>query len=153
MLHVIFFEPRIPGNTGAAIRLSACTGSMLHLVEPLCFDMDDTKLKRAGLDYHDLAHVKVHPNLDSALDAVPGNVYAFTGHTSNMYTDVHYESDDGLMFGPEPTGLPEWAMDHPRVTKRVRIHMVENIRSLNLANSASIALYEAWRQLGFPGGV
>ena len=106
---------------------------MLHLVEPLCFDMDDTKLKRAGLDYHDLAHVKVHPNLDSALDAVPGNVYAFTGHTSNMYTDVHYESDDGLM--------------------RVRIHMVENIRSLNLANSASIALYEAWRQLGFPGGV
>ena len=126
---------------------------MLHLVEPLCFDMDDTKLKRAGLDYHDLAHVKVHPNLDSALDAVPGNVYAFTGHTSNMYTDVHYESDDGLMFGPEPTGLSEWAMDHPRVTERVRIHMVENIRSLNLANSASIALYEAWRQLGFPGGV
>lgn len=115
--------------------------------------MDDTKLKRAGLDYHDLAHVKVHPNLDSALADVPGNVYAFTGHTKNMYTDVQYQGDDGLMFGPEPTGLPEWAMEHPRVTRRVRIHMLEHIRSLNLANSASIALYEAWHQLGFPGGV
>ncbi|MDO4664631.1 MAG: tRNA (cytidine(34)-2'-O)-methyltransferase [Actinomycetaceae bacterium] len=153
MLHVIFFEPRIPGNTGAAIRLSACTGSMLHLVEPLCFDMDDAKLRRAGLDYHDLAHVQVHPNFEDALAAVPGNVYAFTGHTTKMYTDVDYAEGDGLLFGPEPTGLPQWAMEHERVTAKVRIHMLAGVRSLNLANSASIGLYEAWRQLGFPGGV
>ncbi|HHT40099.1 MAG TPA: tRNA (cytidine(34)-2'-O)-methyltransferase [Actinomyces sp.] len=152
MLHVIFFEPRIPGNSGAAIRLSACTGSMLHLVDPL-FDMDDTKLKRAGLDYHDLAHVRVYETLDEALAEVPGNVYAFTGHATTYYSDIAYEDGDGLMFGPEPTGLPEEVMDHPRVTKRVRIQMREGIRSLNLANSASIGLYEAWRQLGYPGGI
>ena len=153
VLHLIFFEPKIPGNTGAAIRLSACTGSMLHLVEPLAFDMDDTKLRRAGLDYHDLAHVQVHPDFDSALAAVPGRIFAFTGHSSVLYTDVEYCDGDGLLFGPEPTGLPDEAMAHPRVESRVRIHMLEGVRSLNLANSASIALYEAWRQLGFPGGV
>jgi tRNA (cytidine/uridine-2'-O-)-methyltransferase len=149
---VIFFEPRIPGNSGAAIRLSACTGSMLHLIDPL-FDMDDTKLKRAGLDYHDLAHVRVHNTLDEALAEVPGNVYAFTGHATTFYSEIAYEDGDGLMFGPEPTGLPEEVMAHPRVTERVRIQMREGIRSLNLANSASIGLYEAWRQLGYPGGI
>lgn len=153
MLHVIFYEPRIPGNTGAAIRLSACTGSMLHLVEPLCFDMDDAKLRRAGLDYHDLAHVKVHPNFEDALADVPGKVYAFTGHASTMYTDISYQDGDGLLFGPEPTGLPEEAMRHPRIAELVRIHMLPGVRSLNLANSASIGLYEAWRQLDFVGGV
>lgn len=149
---MIFFEPRIPGNSGAAIRLSACTGSMLHLIDPL-FDMDDTKLKRAGLDYHDLAHVRVHNTLDEALAEVPGNVYAFTGHATTFYSEIAYEDGDGLMFGPEPTGLPEEVMAHPRVTERVRIQMREGIRSLNLANSASIGLYEAWRQLGYPGGI
>lgn len=124
---------------------------MLHLINPL-FDMDDTKLKRAGLDYHDLAHVQVHDTLDEALENVPGAVYAFTGHTTNHYSDVRYEDGDGLLFGPEPTGLPEEAMAHPRVTKRVRIQMTPGTRSLNLANSAAIGLYEAWRQLGFPGG-
>ncbi|MDO5034674.1 MAG: tRNA (cytidine(34)-2'-O)-methyltransferase [Actinomycetaceae bacterium] len=152
MLHVIFFEPRIPGNSGAAIRLSACTGSMLHLVDPL-FDMDDTKLKRAGLDYHDLAHVRVHDTIDEALAQVPGNIYAFTGHATKYYSDIAYADGDGLLFGPEPTGLPEEVMAHPRVTERVRIQMTPGTRSLNLANSASIGLYEAWRQLGFPGGI
>lgn len=153
MLHIIFWEPEIPGNTGAAIRLSACTGSMLHLVEPLGFDMDDAKLRRAGLDYHDLAHVMVHKNLDDALAQVPGRVWALTGHTLSMYSDVAYQDGDGLLFGRESVGLSEEAMNHPRVNKRIRIHMREGIRSLNLANSASIVLYEAWRQLGFPGGV
>lgn len=153
VLHVIFFEPRIPGNTGAAIRLSACTGSVLHLVEPLAFDMEDSKLRRAGLDYHDLAHVRVHPDLDDALADVPGRIWAFTGHTHTLYTDIAYADGDGLLFGPEPDGLPEWVMEHPRVASRVRIQMVEGVRSLNLANSASIGLYEAWRQLGFPGGI
>lgn len=153
MLHVIFWEPEIPGNTGAAIRLSACTGSMLHLVRPLGFDMDDAKLRRAGLDYHDLAHVIVHDCLDEALEQVPGRVWAFTGHAHTMHCDVSYEDGDGLLFGRESVGLSPDAMRHPRVEDLVRIHMVEGARSLNLANSASIALYEAWRQLGFPAGV
>ncbi|OKL49028.1 tRNA (uridine(34)/cytosine(34)/5-carboxymethylaminomethyluridine(34)-2'-O)-methyltransferase TrmL [Boudabousia liubingyangii] len=153
MLHVIFYEPRIAGNTGNAIRLSACTGSMLHLVEPLCFEMDDAKLRRAGLDYHDLAHVQVHPDYESALAAVPGRIWAFTGHASKFHTQIEYADGDGLLFGPEPTGLPEEAMAHPRVAERVRIPMLPGVRSLNLANSASIGLYEAWRQLGFPEGV
>lgn len=153
VLHVIYFEPRIPGNTGAAIRLSACTGSLLHLVEPLAFDMDDAKLRRAGLDYRDLAHVRVHPDLDDALAAVPGRIWAFTGHTDQLYTDVSYRDGDGLMFGPEPSGLPEEVLAHPRVASRVRIQMRPGARSLNLTIAASIGLYEAWRQLGFPGGV
>ena len=153
MLHIIFWEPEIPGNTGAAIRLSACTGSMLHLVKPLGFDMDDAKLRRAGLDYHDLAPVMVHASLDDALAQVPGRVWALTGHATSMYSDVAYRDGDGLLFGRESVGLSEEAMNHPRVRERVRIHMREGVRSLNLANSASIVLYEAWRQLGFPGGV
>ncbi|MDO5728920.1 MAG: tRNA (cytidine(34)-2'-O)-methyltransferase [Actinomycetaceae bacterium] len=153
MLHVIFFEPRIPGNTGAAIRLSACTGSMLHVVNPL-FDMtDDTKLKRAGLDYHDLAHVTTHDTLDEVFEQVPGKVYAFTGHASTFHTEISYGDGDGLLFGPEPTGLPQEVMDDPRLADLVRIPMLADIRSLNLANSAAIGLYEAWRQLGFVGGV
>ncbi|WP_350257506.1 tRNA (cytidine(34)-2'-O)-methyltransferase [Scrofimicrobium sp. R131] len=153
MLHMVFFEPKIPGNSGAAIRLAACTGAMLHLVEPLAFDMDDAKLRRAGLDYHDLAHVRVHPNLEEALEQIPGRIWAFTGHATRWHTEVEYRDGDGLLFGPEPTGLPEEVMAHPRVEDRIRIPMREGIRSLNLANSASIGLYEAWRQLGFPDGV
>ena len=153
MLHIIFWEPEIPGNTGAAIRLSACTGSMLHLVKPLGFDMDDAKLRRAGLDYHDLAHVMVNESLDDALAQVPGRVWALTGHATSMYSDVASQDGDALLFGRESVGLSEEAMNHPRVRERVRIHMREGVRSLNLANSASIVLYEAWRQLGFPGGV
>ncbi len=153
MLHLVFFEPEIPGNSGAAIRLSACTGAMLHLVEPLGFKMDDAKLRRAGLDYHDLAHVKVHASLDAAFAQIPGRIWAFTGHAKKMYTDVTYTDGDGLLFGRESVGLSEEALNHPRVFAPVRIHMREGVRSLNLANSASIALYEAWRQLGFPSGV
>ena len=108
MLHIVFWEPEIPGNTGAAIRLSACTGSMLHLVRPLGFDMDDA--------------------------------------------DVAYGDGAGLLLGRESVGLSEEAMSHPGVAGRVRITMVPGVRSLNLANSAAIVLYEAWRQLGFPGG-
>lgn len=153
MLHIIFFEPEIPGNSGNAIRLSACTNCMLHLVEPLSFDMDSAKVKRAGLDYHDMAHVKVHPNLEDAFKDIPGKIYAFTGHTKNFFTDVTYNDGDGLLFGRESTGLPEEVMAHKRVEKRLRIPMMPNNRSLNLAVSASIAVYEAWRQANFPGAV
>lgn len=151
MLHVIFFEPRIPGNSGAAIRLSANTGSMLHLVDPL-FDMEDAKLRRAGLDYHDLARTRVHTTWEECLAEVPGRIFAFTAHTTRFYTDVDWREDDALLFGPEPTGLPEEIMADPRVSDRLRIPMAEGNRSLNLANSAAIGLYEAWRSLGFPGG-
>lgn len=151
VLHVVFFEPRIPGNTGAVIRLSANSGAIFHVVDPL-FDMDDAKLRRAGLDYHDLANTRVHQNFDECLEQLPGRIFAFTAHTDTLYTDVSWQDGDALLFGPEPTGLPQEILDHPRVTGLTRIPMVEGNRSLNLANSASIGLYEAWRQLGFPGG-
>lgn len=151
MLHIAFFEPKIPGNTGAAIRLAACTGAVLHLVEPLGFEMEATKLRRAGLDYHDLAHVQVHPNLDDLLRHIPGRTWAFAGRASTTYTQVQYEDGDCLLFGPEPDGLPKWVLADPRISSLVRIEMVPGARSLNLANAASIGLYEAWRQLGFPG--
>ncbi len=157
MFHIVFFEPRIPPNTGNAIRMSAATGSMLHLVEPLGFDLSDTKLRRAGLDYHDLAHVEVHPDFDALVaylaEHASGRIYAFTGHTERWYTDVSYEDGDALLFGPEPTGLPREVLDDPRVTAQLRIPMRPGVRSLNLSNSAAIATFEAWRQNGFAGGV
>ena len=157
MFHIVFFEPRIPQNTGNAIRNSAATGNLLHLVEPLGFEMSDTKLKRAGLDYHDLAHVKIHPNFDALMAFLEaegtGRIYAFTGHTDHHFTDVSYEPGDALLFGPEPTGLPEEILADERITGAVRIPMRPGIRSLNLSNSAAIATYEAWRQNGFAGGV
>jgi tRNA (cytidine/uridine-2'-O-)-methyltransferase len=149
--HLVFFEPCIPGNTGNAIRLAAVTGARLHLVEPLGFQMDEPKLRRAGLDYHDLAAVEVHPTLDAALDTLAGRVFAFTTRGTTSYTDVVYRPDDVLLFGPEPTGLPENVLAHPRLTEQVTIPMRPGLRSLNLTNAASIAVYEAWRQLGFPG--
>ena len=153
MLHLDYFEPRIPGNTGSAIRLAAGTGSTLHLVEPLGFDLSEAKLRRAGLDYHDLAHVVVHPDLEALLSAVPGRVLAFTTSATRRYTDVEYRDDDVLLFGPEPTGLPPEVLAHPRVVEQVRIPMLAGRRSMNLTNAAAVATYEAWRQLGFPGGV
>lgn len=152
MLHVIFFEPRIPGNTGAAIRLSACTGFMLHVVNPL-FQMENSKLRRAGLDYHDLALTHTHETLDEALAEVPGRLWAFTGHATKHHTEIAYEDGDGLLFGCEPDGLPAEVMADPRISELVRIPMRPGTRSLNLANSAAIAMYESWRQLGFPGGI
>lgn len=151
---IAFFEPRIPQNTGNAIRLSAVTGAALHLIEPLGFDLSEPKLRRAGLDYHDLAHVVVHTGLDAAAHAWAGSrVFAFTTQATDVYTDVEYREDDVLLFGPEPTGLPPEALAHPAVTAQLRIPMLPQRRSLNLTSSASIAIYEAWRQLGFPGGV
>jgi tRNA (cytidine/uridine-2'-O-)-methyltransferase len=150
MFRILFHEPRIPGNTGNAIRLAAATGAELHLVEPLGFDLSDAQLRRAGLDYHDLAVLTVHPDLDAAFDALgPARVFAFTTSAERVYTDVDYEPGDVLMFGAEPGDLPEDALEHPRVTDRLRLPMVPGRRSMNLANCASIAVYEAWRQHDF----
>lgn len=152
MFHVVFFSPRIPPNTGNAIRMVACTGATLHLVEPLGFQLTDAHLRRAGLDYHDLARVVVHPDLDDAAAHLPGRMFAFTGRGTTRYTDIAYEPGDALLFGPEPDGLPDWVLADPRVTGLVRIPMLPGIRSLNLSNSAAIATYEAWRQHGFAAG-
>ena len=152
MVHVFLHNPVIAGNTGNAIRLAAVTGARLHRIEPLGFDFEDAKLRRAGLDYHDLAEVRIHPDLETALAVVPtSRVFAFTARATTTYEQVAYTRDDVLLFGTEPTGLPEEVMAHERVTDRVRIPMLPARRSLNLANSASIAVYEAWRQLGFDG--
>ncbi|MGB9013001.1 tRNA (cytidine(34)-2'-O)-methyltransferase [Aeromicrobium sp.] len=150
MFRIMFHEPRIAGNTGAAIRLAAVTGCELHLVEPLGFDLEESKLKRAGLDYHDLAVMTVHADLDAALAALnPPQVYAFTATGETTYTDVAYAPNDVLLFGAEPTGLPQHVLDDPRVTARVRLPMLAGRRSMNLANTASVAVYEAWRQHDF----
>ncbi|AWE42425.1 tRNA (cytidine(34)-2'-O)-methyltransferase [Actinobaculum sp. 352] len=152
VFHIVFYEPRIPGNTGAAIRLAACTGSTLHLIEPLGFDFSDTHLKRAGLDYHDLANVHIHRDFDAFLGTVvPARVFAFTGHTSNNFAAASYQPGDALLFGPEPSGLPARIISHPTITQAVRIPMLPGLRSLNLTNSASIAVYEAWKQNGYAG--
>jgi len=150
----MFFEPRIPQNTGSAIRISAVTGAELHLVEPLGFDLSEPKLRRAGLDYHDLAHVVVHADLAAAWAALPdARVFAFTTRATRRFTDVAYEPGDVLLFGPEPTGLPDDVLADPRITDQVVIPMIPGRRSLNLANSAALAVYEAWRQMGFTGAV
>ncbi|MEX0831950.1 MAG: tRNA (cytidine(34)-2'-O)-methyltransferase [Nitriliruptoraceae bacterium] len=151
--HLMFFQPRLPGNTGSTIRLAAVTGARLHLIEPLGFDLDEPKLRRAGLDYHDMATVEVHPDLDAALDALPdARVFAFVTRATTLYTDVIYRPDDVLLFGPETSGLSDDLLAHPRISGRVAIPMLAQRRSLNLANAASIVIYEAWRQLGFVHG-
>jgi tRNA (cytidine/uridine-2'-O-)-methyltransferase len=152
VFHIVFVEPRIPSNTGNAIRTAAVTGSHLHLVEPLGFTMTDAKLRRAGLDYHDLATVTVHPTLTHLWAAVlPSRVYAFTVNGRTCYADIGYRPGDVLMFGHEPAGLSAEVLADPNVSDLVRIPMLAGRRSLNLANSASIATYEAWRQQGFAG--
>ena len=152
MFHVVFVEPKIPPNTGNAIRMAAATGAHLHLVEPLGFTMTDAQLRRAGLDYHDLATVSVHPTIEDLWSVVlPASVYAFTAAATALYTDVCFQAGDVLLFGTEPTGLSAEVLADPRVTDRIRIPMLPGRRSLNLANSAAIATYEAWRQAGFDG--
>ena len=154
MFRILFHEPAIAGNTGNTIRLAAGTGAELHLVEPLGFDFADAKLRRAGLDYHDLAVVTVHPSLDAAFEALAeGSVYAFTASAGTPYTDIAYEPGDILLFGTEPTGLPEDVLKHPRIADQVRLPMLDGRRSMNLANCAAVAVYEAWRQHGFNGAV
>ncbi|MDO5683696.1 MAG: TrmH family RNA methyltransferase [Propionibacteriaceae bacterium] len=149
-VRLLFHEPRIPQNTGTTIRLAAAVGCELHLAGPLGFELTDTKLKRAGLDYYDLACTRVHEDLESAYAALlPARVIAFTTKAETVYTDVAFQPDDVLMFGPEPTGLAASVLADPRITLQVRIPMLPGRRSLNLANAAAIAAYEAWRQTQF----
>lgn len=150
MFSIVFYHPEIPPNTGNAMRLAAVTGCQLHLIEPLGYDMDDAKLRRAGMDYRDRAVVNVHAHVDAWREATsPKRVFAFTVDTELRYTDVAYEPGDSLLFGPESVGLPDEVQAESWITERVRIPMVPGVRSINLSNAAAIAVYEAWRQNDF----
>lgn len=152
MFHLILYHPEIPGNTGNAIRLAANTGAHLHLIHPLGFSMDSTRLKRAGLDYHDLARVHEHASLEDCMDLLGGRVWAFTAHAPRGYTEAHFQPEDGLLFGPETRGLPPEVLGSYPEEHRLRIPMVPGSRSLNLSNAVAVALFEAWRQQAFHGG-
>jgi len=148
----MFYSPRIAPNTGNAIRMVAATGCELHLVEPLGFDLSEPKLRRAGLDYHDLASVTVHRSLGEAWAAMEGaRVFAFTAHAGRSFDEIRYAPGDVLLFGPEPTGLDDATLADPHITTQVRIPMLPGRRSLNLSNAAAVAAYEAWRQHGYDG--
>lgn len=152
MLDLVFFQPEIPPNTGNAMRLAAVTGTRLHLIEPLGFDMDDARLRRAGMDYRDRAAVQVHAGLETFYREVrPERVFALTVDGELGYTEISYKAGDALLFGPESVGLPDDVIEDLRVDARLRIPMIPNVRSINLANAAAIVVYEAWRQLGFEG--
>ncbi len=154
MFRVLFHEPRIPPNTGNAIRLVAGTGCELHLVRPLGFDMSEPHLRRAGLDYHDLASVTVHDDLSAAWTALaPQRVWAFTARAQRSFADVAYAPADVLLFGPEPTGLTPEVLADPHVTAALRIPLLPARRSMNLANAAAVVVYEAWRQHGYRGAL
>lgn len=152
MLHVVLFEPEIPPNTGNIIRLCANTGFKLHLVEPLGFEFDDKRLRRAGLDYHEFAAVNVHPDLESCIQAVqPRKVWALTTKGTRAHIDADFEPGDMLLFGPETRGLPEEVREQFPYEQWLRMPMVADSRSLNLSNACAVIVYEAWRQCGFTG--
>ena len=149
---MVLYEPEIPPNTGNIIRLCANTGASLHLIEPLGFAWDNSRLKRAGLDYHDLTLVTRHKSFDNYLVAEkPDRIFAFTTKASLPHTAPEYRAGDVMMFGPETRGLPEHMLNELPNEQCLRIPMQKDSRSLNLANAVSIALYEGWRQLGFVG--
>lgn len=151
MLHVILFEPEIPPNTGNAIRLCANTGATLHLVKPLGFRLDDKSLRRSGLDYHDLAALKVHADLDACLgDLGDARVFAVETYGESRYDEVEFRAGDALLFGPETRGLPPAALARIDAARTLRIPMRAASRSINLSNAVAIVVYEAWRQRGFP---
>ena len=150
MLHVILFEPEIPPNTGNVIRLCANSGARLHLVQPLGFRLDDRSLQRSGLDYHDLADVSVHPDLQACLDQLgQSRVFAVETGGGRRYADVRYREGDAFLFGPETRGLPQAVLDRCDADSCVSIPMRKANRSLNLSNAVSVVIYEAWRQLDF----
>ncbi len=151
MLDIVLYQPEIPPNTGNIVRLCANTGFSLHLIEPLGFDWEDKKVRRAGLDYHEFAKVKKWPDLQSYIDQrQPNKIYACTTKGSRFFTDVEYQAGDCLLFGPETRGLPEDLIFSMAEEQRLRIPMVEGSRSMNLSNAVSVFVYESWRQLGFP---
>lgn len=152
MIHIALYEPEIPPNTGNIIRLCANAGAQLHLIHPLGFELDDKRLRRAGLDYSEWAQVEQHTNFESFRETHPKlRLIACTTHASNNHTTVDYQENDCLLFGPESRGLPPAIRDNLPDNQRIRIPMQAHSRSLNLSNACAIIVYEAWRQLGFSG--
>lgn len=152
MINVILFRPEIPPNTGNAIRLCANTGASLHLVRPLGFELDDARLRRAGLDYHEYARVAVHDDLESCLRTLgQPRVFAFSTRGRVAHVDAAFAAGDALLFGCETAGLPADVLDALPEAHRLRLPMRPGSRSLNLSNTVAVAVYEAWRQLGFEG--
>ena len=150
MFEVILYQPEIPPNTGNVIRLCANTGAHLHLVRPLGFDLDDKQLKRAGLDYHEYASMKVHDSLQECLQTLPqSRLFAFTTKGSRPFHEVQYQAGDVFLFGPESRGLPSELLESLPPEQRLRLPMLPNNRSLNLSNTVAVVVYEAWRQCGF----
>jgi tRNA (cytidine/uridine-2'-O-)-methyltransferase len=150
-MDIVLIHPEIAHNTGALIRLCANTGAGLHLIEPLGFSLDDTLLKRAGLDYHEHATVIVHASLNEAVAALPTRWWGFSSKATTRYTDAAIGSDAVLVFGAERAGLDRDALDHIGADRLLTIPMVAESRSLNLANAVSVVVYDAWGRQGFPG--
>ncbi len=149
MFHIILYQPEIPPNTGNIIRLCANTGCMLHLIKPMGFLLDDKRMQRAGLDYHEFADVKLHNDLSDCLNDIQGNVWAFTTKATKNYNEALFTPGDALLFGPETRGLPEQVRNDIGMEHCLRLPMIANSRSLNLSNTVAIAIYEAWRQNEF----
>jgi tRNA (cytidine/uridine-2'-O-)-methyltransferase len=152
MFEIVLVHPEIPPNAGNVIRLAANTGARLHLVEPLGFSMDDRQLKRAGLDYHELANVRTHRDWQACRAALAANRrFAFSTRATASYADMRYAVGDVFVFGAETRGLPEELLAEFAPERRLRLPMLPGNRSLNLSNSVAVVVFEAWRQLGFPG--
>jgi tRNA (cytidine/uridine-2'-O-)-methyltransferase len=153
MFCVVLYQPEIPPNTGNVIRLCANTGANLHLIRPLGFELDDRRLRRAGLDYHEYARVQVHDSVQAFVAAAnPARLLACSTRGQTAYGDVRYQAGDALLFGPETRGLPAALLNELPPEQRLRIPMLPGNRSLNLSNAVAIILYEAWRQHGYAGG-
>ncbi len=151
MFHVILHQPEIPPNTGNVIRMCANTGCSLHLVHPLGFTVDDAQVRRAGLDYHEMARVRQHADLDAALAAAGGRVFAVETTGRRLYTEERFEAGDAFLFGRETVGLPPEVLARFPPERVLRLPMRPGNRSVNLSNSVAVVIFEAWRQLGFPG--
>lgn len=153
MFHLILYEPEIPPNTGNVIRLCANTGTVLHLVEPLGFDLEEKKLRRAGLDYREFATIRTHGSLADCLHELgQPRVFALSTRGTTRHDTPRYRPGDAFLLGPETRGLPQAVLDALPEAQRLRLPLRPGNRSLNLSNAAAVIVYEAWRQLGFEGG-
>ncbi|GGP19476.1 tRNA (uridine(34)/cytosine(34)/5-carboxymethylaminomethyluridine(34)-2'-O)-methyltransferase TrmL [Silvimonas iriomotensis] len=154
MFHIVLFQPEIPPNTGNVIRLAANTGCTLHLVKPMGFELDDARMRRAGLDYHEFAEMQVHENWEALISALPADarIFAMTTKGSALFQTLSYQPGDVFVFGPETRGLPADILDKFTPEHRIRLPMFPQNRSLNLSNAVAVTVFEAWRQSGYAGG-
>ena len=152
MFHLVLFQPEIPPNTGNIIRLCSNTGTYLHLIHPLGFELDDTRLKRAGLDYREYANVAQHDSLDDFIEVIkPVRLFGLSTKGKRSFFDVEFQPGDAFIFGPETRGLPENVRQDLGAEGVLRLPMKADNRSMNLSNSVAVVIYEAWRQTGFAG--